>query len=381
LIYLDHNASTFLWPEVAQALTEALQRETGNPSSVHRLGRAARSRVESARARVARVLGCEAREVVFTASGSESDALAIKGAFGARRESARTRLVCSAIEHPAVLSAVEQLEATGVPVTRVSPGAEGRVTVEALEAALGADVALCSLMWANNETGVLQPVAEISKLCRARGVVFHTDAVQAAGKVPVRLGEVDADLLSLSGHKIGAPAGVGVLVVRRGVDVTPLVAGHQENGRRGGTHNVAYIEAFALALELSSTPRDGVASISQLRDRLEAGALALPGVTVNGAGAPRLSNTSNLHFENADGEALLIALDLEGIHISAGAACASGSLKPSHVLLAMGLTPAQAHASLRFSLGHDTTEAQIDQVIAALGKYLPRAREAAQLGS
>jgi cysteine desulfurase len=250
------------------------------------------------------------------------------------------------------------------------------VRAEAVLDALTPETALCSLMWANNETGVVQPVAEVARTCRQRGILFHTDAVQVAGKLPLSLREVDADLLALSAHKFGGPAGAGALVVRKGVDVQALTPGHQEAGRRGGTQNVPYAEALALALELAQAEQEASsARVGVLRDTFEREVLAsLSDVTVNGAGAPRVPNTSNLHLHGADGEALLIALDLEGICVSSGAACASGTLTPSHVLTSMGLTPAQAHASLRFSLGPGATEAEVERVVAALRTHVPRAR-------
>ncbi len=377
MIYWDHNAAAPVRPEVAALLARAYaEGGWGNASSVHRSGREARGRLDAARARVAKVLGCEPKEVCFTGSGSEADALGLKGAWLARAESRRRRVVASAIEHPAVLAALKQLEALGAEVMRVRPRPDGRVPLEALVEALTPETVLCALMWANNETGVVQPAAELSRVCRQRGILFHTDAVQAVGKVPVSLREVDADLLVLSAHKFGGPPGTGVLVVRKGVDVEALVPGHQEAGRRGGTQNVPAAEALALALELAHQEQPAhAARLASLRDGFEREVLArLPEVTVNGAGAPRLPNTSNLHFHGADGEALLIALDLEGICVSSGAACASGTLTPSHVLLAMGLTPGQAHGSLRFSLGPETTEADVARVLAALQAHVPRAR-------
>jgi cysteine desulfurase len=377
LIYWDHNAAAPVRPEVAALLARAYaEGGWGNASSVHRSGREARGRLDAARARVAKVLGCEPKEVCFTGSGSEADALGLKGAWRARAESRRRRVVASAIEHPAVLAVLKQLEAQGAEVVRVRPRPDGRVPLEALVEALTPETVLCALMWANNETGVVQPAAELSRVCRQRGILFHTDAVQAVGKVPVSLREVDADLLVLSAHKFGGPPGTGVLVVRKGVDVEALVPGHQEAGRRGGTQNVPAAEALALALELAHQEQPAhAARLASLRDGFEREVLArLPEVTVNGAGAPRLPNTSNLHFHGADGEALLIALDLEGICVSSGAACASGTLTPSHVLLAMGLTPGQAHGSLRFSLGPETTEADVARVLAALQAHVPRAR-------
>jgi cysteine desulfurase len=377
VIYWDYNAAAPVLPEVAQALARAFsQGGFGNPSSVHQAGREARGRLDSARARVARVLGCEPKEVCFTGSGSEADALALKGAFLARPDPSRRRIVTSTLEHPAVLAALTQLEKQGAEVVRLKPGPDGRVRAEVVLDALTPATALCSLMWANNETGVEQPAAEVARACRQRGVLFHTDAVQVAGKLPLSLREVDADLLALSAHKFGGPAGVGVLVVRKGVDVQGLTPGHQEAGRRGGTQNVPYAEALALALEKAQATQEATAArVGALRDMFEREVLAsIPDVTVNGGGAPRVPNTSNLHFQGADGEALLIALDLEGICASSGAACASGTLTPSHVLLAMGLTPAQAHGSLRFSLGPDTTEAEVERVVAALRTHVPRAR-------
>jgi cysteine desulfurase len=250
------------------------------------------------------------------------------------------------------------------------------VPLEALEEALTPETMLCSLMWANNETGVVQPVRELSRVCRQRGILFHTDAVQAVGKLPASLREVDADLLALSAHKFGGPPGVGVLVVRRGVELQALTPGHQEAGLRGGTQNVPYAEALALALTLATEEQPAwTERLAALRDTFEREVRGrLDGVTVNGAGAPRVPNTSNLTFAGADGEALLIALDLEGICVSSGAACASGTLTPSHVLRAMGLPPEQAHGSLRFSLGPGTTEAEVERVVRALEEHVPRAR-------
>jgi cysteine desulfurase len=287
--------------------------------------------------------------------------------------------VTSSIEHRALLAALVQLEPLGAQVVRVAPGADGRVSAERLQEALGPDTALCSLMWANNETGVLQPARELARACRERGIPFHTDAVQAAGKVPLSFREVDADLLSLSAHKFGGPAGVGALVVRGGLPLQPLTPGHQEGGRRGGTPNLAFIEALALALELAQAEQPArAAQVSRLRDHFEQQVLTqLPGVRVNGAGAPRVPNTSNLLFEGADGEALLIALDLDGISVSAGAACASGSLTASHVLRAQGLSDAQARASLRFSLGPAASEDEVAQVVRALCTHVPASRAAA----
>ena len=380
MIYWDYNAAAPVRPEVAALLGRAFsQGGFGNASSVHQGGRDARARLDAARAKVAQVLGCEPKEVTFTGSGSESDALALIGAFQARPVLERRRVVTSAVEHPALLGAVAQLERDGALVVRVAPGPDGRVRAEDLLHALTPDTALCSLMWANNETGVVQPATEVARACRQRGVLFHTDAVQAAGKVPLSLREVDADLLSLSAHKFGGPPGVGVLVVRKGVDVRALTPGHQEGGRRGGTQNVPYAEALALALEGASAEQPEVAArVGALRDAFEREVLAsLPGVMVNGAGAPRVPNTSNLRFDGVEGEALLMALDLDGICASSGAACASGTLTPSHVLRAMGLSAPRARGSLRFSLGPSASEAEVERVLQALRRHVPRVRELA----
>lgn len=380
MIYWDYNAAAPVRPEVAALLGRAFsQGGFGNASSVHQGGRDARARLDAARAKVAQVLGCEPKEVTFTGSGSESDALALVGAFHARPVLERRRVVTSAVEHPALLGAVAQLERDGALVVRVAPGPDGRVRAEDLLHALTPDTALCSLMWANNETGVVQPATEVARACRQRGVLFHTDAVQAAGKVPLSLREVDADLLSLSAHKFGGPPGVGVLVVRKGVDVRALTPGHQEGGRRGGTQNVPYAEALALALEGASAEQPEVAArVGALRDAFEREVLAsLPGVMVNGAGAPRVPNTSNLRFDGVEGEALLMALDLDGICASSGAACASGTLTPSHVLRAMGLSAPRARGSLRFSLGPSASEAEVERVLQALRRHVPRVRELA----
>lgn len=375
MIYWDHNAGAPLLPEIARHLATAFAEAAGNPSSVHAAGRLARRHLDQARERVAKVLGCTPREIIFTGSGSEAAAIAVLGSFRARRDKSKTRVVTTAIEHPCVLGAVKQLESEGAEVVRVAPGADGAVSEQALIDALDAKTALCSVMWVNNETGVVQPAARLARVCSERKIVFHTDAVQAFGRVPASLREVPADLLSISAHKLGAPAGVGVLFNRRGVDVSGVTPGHQENGRRGGTQAVAMAEALAMALEhaVASQEADS-AYVGALRDRFEAKVLAaLPDVERNGTG-PRVSSTSNLLFPGVDGEALLIALDLAAICVSTGAACASGSLSPSHVLLAMGRTSAQASASLRFSLGRTTTDAEVDQVVTALSELVPRNR-------
>lgn len=380
--YFDFNATTPLLPQVKTLLSERLSQLSGpsNPSSIHRFGRDARKRLEEARQTLARILGCEPSEICFTASGSEADALALLGSWRARTGDARKKVVISSIEHPAILFAAKQLEKEGAEVVRLDPNSQGRVPLEAFESQLTDDVFLCSLMWANNETGVLQPVQEVSRLCRQRRILFHTDAVQAVGKVEVTLREVDADLLAMTAHKFGGPTGIGALVVRKGVELVSLVPGHQEKGRRGGTSNVLYAEAMALALEWSHSHLNSAQPrMQRLRDEFEKEVCArIPEVVIHGVHSPRVPNTSNLRFEGADAEVLLISLDLEGFCVSTGAACASGSLTPSHVLTAMGLTGKQTHGSIRVSMGPTTTPDDVSRFLDALVKHVPRAREAAQ---
>ncbi len=371
MIFLDYNAGAPLLAEAAAALTRGLSAPGSNPSSVHPAGRAARTRLTAARDAVARTFGCEGREVIFTASGSEGAALAIKGAWAARKDPRKTTVVTSTLEHPAVLGTMKQLEAAGAKVIRLSPDSNGQVPLARVLDALTAEVALCSLIWINNETGVEQPVREVSRECIKRGIVFHTDAVQAVGRIPATLREVPADLFSFSGHKLGTLPGIGVLLARRSVPLEPMVPGHQEDGRRGGTPALAMIESLvaALAVATANVEAEG-ARLDALRAKLEGAVVA----EVNGKTAPRAPGTTNFRFPGADGEALLIALDLEGICVSSGAACASGSLTPSHVLTAMGLSNTQAQECLRFSYGRGTSEADIDRAIEAINRLVPQAR-------
>ena len=370
LTFLDYNAGAPLLAEASAALTRGFAAPGSNPSSVHQAGRAARTRLTAAREAVARTFGCESREVIFTASGSEAAALAIKGAWTARKVSSRTTVVTSTIEHPCVLGAMKQLEASGARVVRLAPDRSGQVPIARALEALTEDVALCSLIWVNNETGVEQPVRELSRECIKRGIVFHTDAVQAVGRIPATLREVPADLFSFSGHKLGAPPGIGVLLARRSVPLEPMVPGHQEDGRRGGTQALAMIEALVAALAVVTPNVEAEASrLEALRARLESSVRA----EVNGKAAPRAPGTTNFRFPGADGEALLIALDLEGICVSSGAACASGSLTASHVLTAMGLSNTEAQESLRLSYGRGTTDADIDRAIEAINRLAPGA--------
>ncbi|HWE22606.1 MAG TPA: cysteine desulfurase family protein [Myxococcales bacterium] len=368
MIYLDANATTPLDPAVMSAMTPALREVFANPSSVHKPGQDARSLVDRAREQCGAALGCDPREIVFTSGGTEADALAVRGL-------ARTKVVTTAVEHPAVLGACAELERTGVEVVRVGVDSSGRLDLRALEAVLpGAE--LCSAMTANNETGVLFPIDRIGELCRRYGVPFHTDAVQAAGKMPLRIRDLPVDLLSCSAHKIGGPKGSGLLWVRRGVQLAPVqVGGHQERGRRAGTENVAAIVGLgeALARATAAVPSE-MPRLAALRDRLQAAAQRIAGSRVAGQDAPRVCNTLNVAFEACEGETLLVALDLAGVAVSTGSACSSGTLEPSPVLLAMGYPPALARGAVRFSLWSGTTAGQIDEVCALLPRVVEQCR-------
>ncbi len=376
MIYFDYSAGAPMRLEVISRLAERHAQGLANPSSIHQAGRRARQVLEAAREVIARAFGASVREVVFTGSASEAAALAIVGGFQGRSDRSKTRIVASTIEHPCVLGSIEILRRAGAQVQWIHPNSNGVVSVADFEEALGNDTALCSLMWVNNETGAIQPVPEVSRLCRQRGILFHSDAVQAVGRVEATTRDAPASFLSFSSHKLGGPPGAGVLLVDRQVPTQNLIAGHQEQGRRGGTVNVASCDAMSLAVALSVAELEAqVQRLTNLQARFEYQvAQRLPDVCVNAANAQRTSSISNIQFTGVDGEALLIALDLDGICISAGAACTSGTLKPSHVLTAMGLSPRQAQASLRFSMGHSTTEAEVEAVVEALVRHVPRLR-------
>jgi cysteine desulfurase len=376
-IYLDHNATTPVRDEVAAAMLHVLREVPGNPSSVHAEGAAARAELDLARERTAELLGVAPAEIVFTGGATEANNTAL--AAVAARADGRRHVVATAVEHPSVDAALAELEARGCPVTRVRVGRSGRVAVADVADALRDDTALVTAIWANNETGVLQPIAEIAELARARGAWMHSDATQAVGKHAIEPGRLPIDLLSLSAHKFGGPKGVGCLVVRGGVALPPLLrGGPQERGRRGGTENLAGIAGLGMACELARRELpERAARYAQLRDRLWDGIAAkVPGVSRNGDPDHVLANTLNVAFADTPGELLLQALDVEGIAVSAGAACASGSVEPSHVLVAMGFSKAEARGTLRFSVGHGIDEGQIDAVLARLPDLVARAREA-----
>lgn len=372
-IYLDNNATTRPAEEVVRAMLPYLRERFGNPSSLHAAGSRVGRDLDRARERVAEFMGAEPAEIVFTSGGTEAANLAIRGALLAGKPRGRRRIVSSAVEHPAVRTTVERLVAAGECETSVvGVDREGRLDVAALGRALdpAEDVAIVSIMWANNETGCLFPVDEVGALCRERRVLFHTDAVQAAGKVALRARSRTVDLLSISAHKIHGPKGVGALYVRRGVALEPAqTGGHQERGRRGGTENVSGIVGLAAACDLAAQAlEDGVmARVGALRDRLEARIFeGAPGAARNGAKEPRVANTASLRLAGADGEALLLELSRRGIAASSGSACTSGSLEPSPVLRALGLRAEEALGSLRLSLSRETTEEEVDRAAAAI---------------
>jgi cysteine desulfurase len=372
--YLDHAAVTPMRPEALAAVREALL-VSGNPSSVHAAGRAARELLDVSRQRVARALGARPAEVVFTSGATEGAALAIRGALGAA-PAGRREVVHTAVEHPCVRDLARTLAAGGVPVVEVPVDGRGLPDLAALDRAVGERTALVCAMLANNETGVLLPVPEVAALARRRGALLLCDAVQAAGKIPVDPGALGADLVLVTGQKFGGPRGAGALWIRPGVALAPVAGGHQERGRRAGTENLPGIAGLAAALEVAVARREEeTARTAALRQRLESGlAEAVPGLRLNGAGAPRLPGIASLRFPDADGDALLIALDLEGICASAGAACTSGSTRPSHVLSAMGLSPAEARATLRFSLGWCSEAADVERALEAVPRLLRQVR-------
>jgi cysteine desulfurase len=376
-IYLDHNATAPLAAGVAEAMLRAAVETFANPSSVHLDGQRAKAALDEARGHVAALVGGEASEVVFTGGGTEADNLALRGALAAAAARGRRHLVVSTIEHEAVLVTARAVGAEGATVAWLPVDARGVADPSALAGLLRPDTALVSVMHANNEVGTIQPVRELADTAHATGALFHTDAVQSAGKIPVDVQALGVDLLSISGHKFGGPKGAGALWIRRGVKLAPTqTGGRQERSRRAGTENVPALVGLGVAARLA---RERLAAEgarqAALRDRLEQGVLGgLDEVWVNGAGAPRVPNTANIGFEGVEAEALLIALDLEGIAVSTGSACSSGTLEPSHVLRAMGLRGARAQNALRFSLGTTTTEADVDRVLAVLPGLVQRLR-------
>ncbi len=380
-IYMDANATTPVLPEVQQAMEPFWSEQFGNASSIHQRGQHARAAVDQARESVARLLGCRPAEIVFTSGGTESDNMALFGVLAPG-----DHLITTAIEHHAVLHAAEELADRGIEVTFLPCTPQGVVEVPALEAALRPNTKLVSVMLANNETGVLQPIRELAEKAHAAGALFHTDAIQAAGKLPLDVKALGCDLLSISGHKMYAPQGTGALFVRRNVRLKSMFfGGLHERGRRPGTENVAGIVGLGRAAELARTwlaagaeNPDSPAGLTALRDRLEREILsAVSEAGVNGSGAARVANTSNLYFDYVEAEALVIALDLKGLAVSGGSACQSGATEPSHVLRAMALSEARARASLRFSFSRLTTTDEVDAALQIVPAAVARLRELA----
>jgi cysteine desulfurase len=382
-IYLDHNATTPVDPAAAEAMMRALQDLFGNASSVHYYGQQAKAAVDTARSSVAALIGAEPSEIIFTSGGTEADNLAIRGAAEALEPSGRKHIVTSGIEHEAVLNTFKALARRGWQTTILPLDASGIVSPDRLSEAMSDQTALVSIMHANNEIGTIQPVAELAQISHARGALFHTDAVQTAGKIPLDVRALGADLVALSGHKFYGPKGAGTLWVKRGVRLTPFLAGgKQERNRRAGTENVPGLIGMgvAAARAMEKMPTEG-RRLAALRDRLERGILAtVPNTEVNGARDARVPNTTNISFDRVEAESLLIALDLEGVAVSTGSACSSGTLEPSHVLKAMNLPSHRAHNSIRFSLGAANTEAEIDHVIAILPKIVSKLRSLSAVG-
>lgn len=385
-IYLDNNATTAVAPEVREAMMPFLERLYGNPSSIHTFGGQVKAHVDKARRRLADLLGCHPTEIIFTSCGTESDNTAITSALDCYPE--RRHLITTRVEHPGVKNLCQALGQGGrgrplYRVTEIPVDAEGLLDMAAFEDALDEDTAVVSVMWANNETGVLFPVETVGALCRDRGVLFHTDAVQAVGKIPMNVSDMPIDMLSLSGHKLHAPKGIGALYVRRGTRFSPhIIGGHQESNRRGGTESVPLIVALGKAAELAKQNlHKENTEVAALRDRLENDLLEKPpDAHVNGSREQRLPNTTNISFEYVEGEAILLMLDQHGICASSGSACTTGSLEPSHVLRAMGVPFTAAHGSIRFSLSIYNTREEIDKVLKVVPPIIRRLREISPFG-
>jgi cysteine desulfurase len=376
-IYFDHNATTPVDPAVAEAVSRVMTDTFGNASSVHHFGQQAKGVLDEARSAVAALIAAEPSEIVFTSGGTESDNFALRGVAEALEPTGRRHLIASSIEHEAVLVTLRALARRGWRTTLLSVDQSGIVKPEALAEAMTDDTAIVSVMHANNEIGTIQPVTELARLAHGRGAVFHTDAVQSIGKIPVDVRALGVDLLSLSAHKFNGPKGVGALWIKRGARVTSVMTGGKhERSRRAGTENVAGIAGLGVAAQLAVrkiAPES--ARLGSLRNRLEESILAkVPGTAINGAREPRVPNTTNISFEAVEAESLLIALDLEGVAVSTGSACSSGTLEPSHVLRAMGLPSPRTQNSIRMSLGAGNTEAEVDFVVSRLPGLVEKLR-------
>jgi cysteine desulfurase len=376
VIYMDNNATTKVAPEVVEEMTPYLSEFYGNPSSMHTFGGQVGRKIRQARERIAGLLGALPEEIVFTSCGTESDNTAIKGVLSAAKN--RRKIITTRVEHPAVLSTCRDLEHHGYAVVELAVDKNGRLDLNELQDALDDDTAVVTIMYANNETGTVFEIEQISSMARSKGIAFHTDAVQAVGKIPLNLAKSSIDLLSLSGHKLHAPKGVGVLYVRKGTRFSPfMLGGHQESGRRGGTENVAGIIALGKACELAAVSiEEENDRVRQLRDKLEKAICATcPDAMINGDTEHRLPNTLNVSFEYIEGESILLLLDKFGICASSGSACTSGSLEPSHVLRAMGVPFTAAHGSIRFSLSRYSTEEEVDFVVEKMPPIVNKLRQ------
>jgi len=377
VIYVDNNATTQVAPEVFEAMRPFFTERYGNPSSMHAFGGEIYNNIERSREAVADLLGAsDASEIIFNSCGTESDSTAIMSTLHSYPE--KKHIITTKVEHPAVLNVCKYLEASGYRVTYLGVDGEGMIDLTELKNSIDQDTAIISIMYANNETGVIFPIEEIAEIARTRGVIFHTDAVQAVGKIPFKLTDLSLDLLSLSGHKLHAPKGIGALYVRKGTRFTPfLMGGHQEHGRRGGTENVPYIVGLGVACQLAKeTIEEERLRIKALRDKLENAILEkVPNTKINGHPELRLPNTTNIGFEFIEGEAILLKLDEKGIAASSGSACTSGSLTPSHVLRAMGIPFTFVQGSIRFSLSRYNTGKDIDYIIENLPAIIKRLRE------
>ena len=375
VVYLDNNATTAVAPEVFEAMRPFLTEFYGNPSSIHHFGGQVAAHIETAREKLASLLGAQPSEVIFTSCGTESDSSAIYSALSLCNQ--RRKVVISKVEHPAILALGKELERRGYTVVQIPVDSKGRLDIECAEEMIDTDTAVVSIMWANNETGNIYPVAQLAEMAHKQGALFHTDAVQAVGKVPINLAELPIDMLSLSGHKLHAPKGVGALYVKRGVRFRPfIVGGHQERGRRAGTENVASIVGLGKAAELAQQDITiENTKVKALRDKLETELLKLPATRLNGDPEHRLPNTSNISFEYIEGESILMLLDMFNICASSGSACTTGSLEPSHVLRAMGVPYTAAHGAIRFSFSRYNTEEEVDFVLEKLPPVIARLRE------
>jgi len=375
-IYVDNNATTRVAPEVLEEMLPYFSELYGNPSSMHSFGGNVARKINESRAKVAKLIGAMPEEILFTACGTESDSTAIRAALISNPD--RKNIITSRVEHPAIKNLFENLAKNGYRVTFVPVDSKGLLDLDYLYRHLDDDTAVASIMWANNESGVIFPVEEIAQAVKAKGIVFHTDAVQAAGKISVDMKKVQADMLSLSGHKIHAPKGIGALYIRKGTKFSPfLIGGHQESGRRGGTENVASIIGFGKASEMALADLDQMSTrIKKLRDKLENTLIkTVSNTMINGDREQRLPNTTSIGFEFVEGEAILLMMDEFGICASSGSACTSGSLEPSHVLRAMGVPFTAAHGSIRFSLSTYNTEDEIDFIIEKVPPIIKRLRE------